>query len=217
MIILEDKAQKKGEHIAKNEHFKSKGIEVRRVPLPVGDYILANDKVIDVMERKEKRRVDIKKLDFLGTYDVCVDSKFDIQELVGDICGKSHERFRDECILAQNNGIKLYILVENKGGLIKGTRDIYNKTVLNIDDLFSWKNPRLFITRPDMQQIVGYRKSGSPIYKRIQKYPNATKGATLAKACLTMQAKYGVEFLFCTPEESGAKILELLGAEQYGG
>ena len=47
-------------------------------------------------------------------------------------------------------------------------------------------------------------------------YPNATKGETLAKACLTMQLKYGVEFLFCRPEDAGEKILELLGVDVDG-
>lgn len=139
MIILEDKAQKEEKHIAKNEFFQSKGIEVHRVPLPVGDYIASNERVIDVMERKAKRGVDLKKMDFLGTYDVCVDSKYDIQELAFDICGKSHDRFRDECILAQNNGIKLYILVENKGGPVKYAGGVYNYTVRSIEDLFFGK------------------------------------------------------------------------------
>jgi ribosome-associated protein len=215
LTILEDMAQKEGQHIAKNKLFQKSGIEVLRVPLPVGDYIVSNEKVLDVIERKAKRNVDLKKMDFLGTYSVSVDSKFDIQELIGDICGKSHERFRDECILAQNNGIKLYILVENKGGLISGTRDIYNKTVYSIEDLFSWKNPRLFIMK-NSSEIIGHTKSGYPRYRKVQKYPTATKGATLAKACLTMQEKYGCEFLFCTPEESGERILQLLGVNVNG-
>lgn len=215
MIVLEDKANKSGKHIVKNEYFQSKEIDVQRVPLPVGDYIVANEKVLDVMERKAKRGVDLKKMDFLGTYDVCVDSKFSIEELVGDICGKSHERFRDECILAQNNGIKLYILVENKGGEI-GRTGIYNKTVRSIDDLFSWKNPRLFILRPDKTQIIGHNKVGKPIYGKTQKYPSATKGATLAKCCLTMEKKYGCTFMFTTPEESGKMIVDLLAGGEEG-
>lgn len=212
MIILEDKAQKEEKHIAKNEFFQSRGISVHRVPLPVGDYIASNERVIDVMERKAKRGVDLKKMDFLGTYDVCVDSKYDIQELVFDICGKSHERFRDECILAQNNGIKLYILVENKGGPIKYARDVYNRTVRSIDDLFSWKNSRAFVMK-NSDEVIGRWKNGKPRYKRVLASPNATKGETLAKCCLTMQEKYGVEFVFCEPGEAGAKILELLGVD----
>ena len=70
------------------------------MPLPCGDYIIADDKVMDVINRKKERGIPVKKMDFLGTYNVTVDTKKDIQELVGDVCGKQHARFRDECILA---------------------------------------------------------------------------------------------------------------------
>lgn len=200
MILIEDKANKEGLHKAKNDYWKSQNIGVMRCPLPVGDYVLVNDKILELLERKAKRGVDVKKMDFLGTYDVCVDSKFGIQELISDICGKQHERFRDECILAQNNGIKLYIVVEDDGGYCDRKQTIYNKPVTSIDDLFLWKNPRLFIW------------SGGK-----QKYPTATKGATLAKACITMREKYSVEFLFCKAKDSGKEIVRLLanGNNQY--
>lgn len=197
LTILEDQAQKEDKHNLKNLWWQKNGYEVMRYPLPVGDYIIGTEKVMDVIARKKLRGIAPKKMDFLGTYDVCVDSKFDIQELISDICGKQHDRFRDECILAQNNGVKLYILVENKGGLIKGTRDIYNPTITDLKDLHKWANPRLFI-----------RRSGR------QLYPNATRGITLQKACYTMEKKYGVKFLFCTPEESGAKVIDLLGGDK---
>lgn len=58
--------------------------------------------LMDVINRKNERGVPVKKMDFLGTYNVTVDTKKDIQELVGDICGKQHARFRDECILAHS-------------------------------------------------------------------------------------------------------------------
>ncbi len=199
MTILEDVAQKNKKHAIKHDYWEKNGIELSRVPLPVGDYILLTDKVKDVIDRKEKRGIALKKMDFLGTYNVCVDSKFDIQEIVGNLCGKSHERFRDECILAQNNGIKLYVLVENKGGLIPKTNGIYNPTITKLDDLHSWKNPRLFLWRNGKQL-----------------YPTATRGERLQKICYTMQAKYGCEFIFCTPEESGKKIIELLGGAENG-
>jgi len=192
LVLIEDMAQKAEKHTLKNNYWHRKNIEVMRMPLPVGDYIVGSEKVMEVIARKKMRGMQPKKMDFLGTYDVCVDSKFDIQELISDICGKQHDRFRDECILAQNNGIKLYILVENKGGLI-GKTTIENPTIRDLKDLHSWKNPRLFI-----------RRNGK------QLYPTATRGITLQKACLTMQKKYGCEFVFCTPEESGKKIVELL-------
>ena len=198
MVILEDQAQKMDKHKLKNLYWQKNGIEVIRMPLPVGDYIIGNEKVMDVIARKKVRGIAPKKMDFLGTYDVCVDSKFDIQELISDICGKQHDRFRDECILAQNNGIKLIILVENCGWVMKsGNKNIVCPTILDLSELHLWINKRLFLWRNGKQL-----------------YPSATRGITLQKACMTMEKKYGCKFLFCTPEESGAKIIELLGGEK---
>ena len=47
MIILEDMGQKKEKHTVKNKWFYENGIDVIRVPLPVGDYVVANEKVMD--------------------------------------------------------------------------------------------------------------------------------------------------------------------------
>lgn len=41
------------------------------------------------------------------------------------------------------------------------------------------------------------------------------EGSRLAKACMTMTIKYGVIFDFCTPEEAGERVLDLL--VRYGG
>lgn len=40
-----------------------------------------------------------------------------------------------------------------------------------------------------------------------------TSGQTLAKALLTMENKYGAKFLFCKPQESAERIIELLGEQ----
>ena len=200
MLIIEDKGQKEGLHILKNRYFKSHDIEVLRAPLPVGDYIIATDKVADVIHRKSARKMELKKMDFLGTYTVAVDTKKDMQEIIGNICGKSHPRFRDECILAQNNGIKLYVLIENADG------------VKSVEDVFKWKNPRL-----ERYNRIKYMQScGKWLNASIPITP-PTSGKTLAKSMLTMQLKYGVEFVFCRPEEAGAKVIELLGGSENGG
>lgn len=193
LLLIEDKGQKDGQHILKNRYFENNEIEVLRAPLPVGDYIIANDKVSDVIHRKAKRNMEVKKMDFLGTYAVAVDTKKDMQEITGNICGKSHPRFRDECILAQNNGIKLYVLIENADG------------VKSVEDVFKWRNPRL-----ERYNRIKYMQScGKWLNASIPITP-PTSGKTLAKSMLTMQLKYGVEFVFCRPEEAGKKIIELL-------
>lgn len=183
MIILEDVAQKVGKHVEKNNWFSDNDIKVLRFPLPVGDYIIANDKVLDVIRRKNKRENDIKKMDFVGTYDTVVDTKKDIQELYSDLI-QDHLRFNDELILAQNNGIKLYILVENKDG------------IKSLDDFIWWKNPRLFMW-------IKKGKKGKP----------PVDAERLQKTMLTMQEKYGCKFLFCQPSESAYTITKLLKGE----
>lgn len=174
LILLEDTRNQPGKHNMKNAYFAKHGIEVRRTKLYVGDYTLPTDQ------------------------SVCIDTKKDIQELIGDICGKQHGRFREECLRAQEAGVRLIILVENEPGYVDRKETVYNKPVCCIDDLFYWKNPRSFVWTHGKQ-----------------KYPAATKGETLAKTCLTMQKKYGAEFLFCTPVEAGAMVLKLLNIETH--
>lgn len=195
MKVIEDSNQKLGKHSSVNDYFKSHGIEVIRQRLPVGDYILANEKVEDVFARKEARGIPVKMMDLVGTYNVCVDEKFSIQELVGNICGAQHNRFRDECILAKNNGVKLYVLVENDSEIVVDKKGIFirNEVITDLKDLHSWVNPRLWITRRGQRL-----------------YPSATRGITLKKCCYTMQAKYGVEFHFCASKDAGKKVIELL-------
>ena len=169
MIILEDTRNQVGKHDLKAEYFEKNGIEVRRTKLYVGDYTLPTNQSI------------------------CVDTKKDIQELIGDICGKQHNRFRAELVRAQESGIKLIILIEDDGGYCDYKKTIYNKPVTSLNDLFSWKNPRLFIWRNGKQL-----------------YPTATKGAALAKACITMKNKYDCDFVFCKKADAGKKIIDLL-------
>lgn len=198
MTILEDTNQKIGKHTAVNKYFEAQNIDIIRQRLPCGDYVLANEMIFDVLKRKQDRGIPVKMMDLMGTYDVCVDEKFSIQELVGDVCGRQHSRFRDELILAKNNGIKLVVLVENNHEIVynrKG-RLIENQPIRRLEDLHKWVNPRLWIFQ-----------SGK------QKYPTATKGITLQKACATMRAKYGVEFMFCTTEEAGENIVRILSGE----
>lgn len=188
--ILEDKAQQAKKHQMKHQWFADNNVNLLNMPLPVGDYILLTEMVEDVLKRKEKRGIPVKKMDFLGSYKICVDTKRDIQEIIGNICGKEHERFRDEVLLAKNNGIYLYVLIENEDG------------IECIDDLLLWENPRSkiqkWVTTPSGQR------------RKVLKYPKATSGSILAKAMKTMSEKYGVKFLFCKPEEAGERILSLL-------
>lgn len=111
---------------------------------------------------------------------VAVDTKKDINELAADL-HRDHTRFRQECIKAQQLGTQLVILVENTDG------------VTCLADLAEW-------VEPDSSFKVRNRNGGA--HRRM--------GSRLAKECETMHRRYGVRFGFCSPEESGARIIAIL-------
>ena len=117
---------------------------------------------------------------------VAVDTKQSPSELYSDLI-QDHVRFRNECLNAQRYGIKLYILVENTHGFKA------------LNDLHKWKNPLWY-------RYWQAKKKGS------NQKPPATNLA-LIKIMYSMNKKYGVEFLFCSTEEAGAKIVALLGGQ----
>ena len=242
LTLLCDTRQKPRKHDLKERFFQSQGINVVRSKLLCGDYALLTDmstvvdtkfsiqELIGDIQVKQMSKADIKEAVFntviLGIisddlanqiYHAISDDDTDrfVEKEINDLCYqnnvpegyidvfqqlyvKRHGFFHRGLKRAQNSGVKLYVLVENEDG------------VENINDLFHWHNKRLDIWK-STNEVIGFYRTGRPKYKRVRKYPNAIKGEQIAKACLTMQAKYGVTFLFCKPEESGSKILELLG------
>lgn len=59
----------------------------------------------------------------------------------------------------------------------------------NIEDVAGWVNPN------------------------TNKTARSIEGPRLCKAMRTMSERYGVQFQFCTPEDSGRRVIELLGEE----
>ncbi len=159
MIIQQDSREQLGKHQHVLDYFEQQGIKVVRSKLYVGDYTLATNQ------------------------SVCIDTKRDVLELFMNLT-KDHVRFRDECIRAQEAGIKLIVLIEEplpSGGLAE------------------WESPRF--------------KSTTDSHKKGDKRTNANP-ATMRKIMLTMQEKYGVRFYFCDKKDTGKIIVHILkGAE----
>lgn len=196
MKIYEDKNQRKNSHRLKHEYWEKEGIEVvSDYRLCVGDYILSNAKTEDLIERKAKRNVPVKIMDFMGTYDRVVDTKSGMQEMYSDIVGKDHERFRDSLILAQNNGIKMTVLVEEPG-------------ITCLEDVAKWKNPRA----EKWYKFNAMHKQGKALSVKIPKVPPCSSDR-LMKSMKTMEEKYEVKFEFCNPEDSGRRVIEILKGE----
>lgn len=114
---------------------------------------------------------------------VSVDTKKDIYELAMDI-DREHERFVRELLLAQEMGCRLVVLVENVDG------------VESLEQLDFWNES-------DSHFAMRRRKTKNPRCRRIT-------GQRLAKACATMERKYGVEFRFVHPSGSAPTIMEIL-------
>jgi len=87
MVLYEDTRQQIGKHRNVHLYCQQAGIKIIRQALNVGDYQIA------------------------GKGDISVDTKMSVLELAGNVF-QDHERFRAECIRAQECGIQLIILVE---------------------------------------------------------------------------------------------------------
>ncbi|WP_024294972.1 hypothetical protein [Lacrimispora indolis] len=246
MLILEDTRQQEKKHETKHEYFRRVGIHYNRTALYCGDYTLPANQSVCIDTKKDIHEligdIQVKQMPKKEVkdkvYEICENKRisFDLaNDVYHAICDDDTDRFAEKDInevcckyaipegiivlfqalyvkrhgffhrglkRAQNSGIRLYILVENED------------KVTSLDDLFHWHNPRLD-KLVNSNQMLGFWKNGKPIYKKVRKYPYAATGEWLEKACLTMELKYGCKFLFCKPEDSGAKILELLGVNEY--
>ena len=118
---------------------------------------------------------------------VIVDRKQNLTEVCSNVC-QDHDRFRRELVLAKENGIQLIILCE------------HGKDIKSLEDVIFWKNPR-----------SEKRKKIDGKWQTVQ--TNAMKGDVLYKILTTLQDKYGVRFEFCEKEETGKKIVEILGGK----
>lgn len=245
MLILEDSRQQERKHEIKHSYFRSVGVHWNRTALYCGDYTLPADQSVcidtkkDIQELigdiqvKQMSKTDIKQ----RVFEIAEDNRigFDLAEQIfhaicdddtdrfaekeiNDICFhngvpervisefqtlyvKRHGFFHRGIKRAQNSGIRLIVMVDNRDG------------VRSVEDLFHWLNPRLKIW-VNSDEVIGCYKNGKTRYKKVPKYKNAMTGERLAKACLTMQLKYGVEFQFCRPEEAGERILSILRVKQ---
>lgn len=201
MIIGVDKAQQKGKHDVKHNQIEQMGHELISLPIPVGDYIIVDDTIKEIIKRRGDK---LKKMDLIGAIKRSCDSKNSMSEIYGDIIGKQHERFRDELILAQQNNIQLIILIESA------------PEVKSLDDVKQWKN---------WKQLYAYCKrhkipSGQGMMEHIEDFvahggqKPPVSGEHLYKCMITMSEKYGVKWSFCSPENAGKAIMYLLTHER---
>jgi len=167
--------------------------------MPYADYAEFTPEVEEVMKRRGSR---LSKIDLVNDIKVAVDRKKNIDEICGNLCSsqKEHERFREEVIKAQKAGCRLYVLIEN------------TENIRSVHDILKWSNPRLHKwNKTKFMHSIGKWQN---VKLSGQKPP--CDNVRLMKTMLTIQAKYGCTFVFCSPYEAADKIVELLGGGENG-
>ena len=119
---------------------------------------------------------------------VIVDRKQNLQELVGNVT-QQHERFKKELIRAKEANIQLVVLVEHGDGIEK------------LEDVYFWQNPR-------KHEVRWKWENGKRVKYVIS--AKAIDGPQLYKSLCTIRDRYGVRFEFCSKDETGKRIIELL-------
>ena len=130
MVLLEDSRQQPGKHKNIEQYCAQNGIVLRRSKLYVGDYQIANKG------------------------DIVVDSKASVAEIASNVF-QEHERFRAECVRAQEAGIRLIVLIEEvlPGGLLENWRSPMGKDGLPRYHFDPKRLKRAMLTMQDKYQV----------------------------------------------------------------
>lgn len=169
MTIIEDTGQKIGQHTNISNWCAEHGVTLRRQKLNVGDY------------QSPPR--------------VAVDTKYGMAEIYQDIVN-DHDRFRAECIRAQEDDILLYILIEEEN-------------IKSLDDAEKWENPRKKKYDREYGLVIRAQQSGKMLNHKIPKPPVSSE--RLVGMMRAMEMKYGIRFVFCHPNDTGGVVYRLLG------
>lgn len=117
-----------------------------------------------------------------------IDRKKNLQELCGNVC-QQHERFKAELIRALQQNIKIVILVE------------HGEDVKTLEDVWFWENPR--------KHEIRWRMVNGKRVRTVQS-EKAVDGSQLYRSLKTIKDRYNVDFVFCTKEQTGQKIVKIL-------
>jgi hypothetical protein len=168
-------------------------------------------KIVDEFNRQDVKHY-ISKL-WAGDYmsldnpRLIIDRKQNLSEICANVC-QNHDRFRNELIRAQENGIKLVILIE------------HSNQIKSIDDVETWENPRRKVkTKVWIEDELDNDENGDEYwiaghYETIEVETKAMTGKTLAQVMRTQERKYGCKFMFCDKLHTGKRIIEILGGEK---
>lgn len=158
--------------------------------------VKAIKKIVSEFDRQKIGHISSKL--YVGDYlnfdnpRLIIDRKQNLTELCSNVC-QQHKRFREEIRRATEHGIKLIFLCE------------HGKGVKCLEDVIKWENPRRYIRSKSL--YTGRWES---------KETKAISGEVLYKILHTIEERYDCKFLFCNKNETGKRIIELLGVKNDG-
>lgn len=159
-------------------------------------------KIVEWFDANGIRHVSSKL--YCGDYQLLSNGKAVIDRKQGlmEICGnltQQHDRFRREAERARDLGIRLIVLVED-GDKVK-----------SLDDVKRWINPRIWT----YCKQYGISTKGN-LSENIREFvahggrKPPQDGEWLYKAMSTMAERYGIVWEFCSKQDTGRRIVELL-------
>ena len=165
--IVEDTRNQPGKHENIRRYCEANGIRIVRSKLIVGDYSLPTNN------------------------SVCVDTKYGLAEVYNNMV-QEHDRFRRECDLAHELGIRLVILVEQDG-------------IQTVDDVHTWVNPRYerYMMLKNGQKYGRFMGTKLPDRKPID-------SPRLERMMKTFAEHHHCEWRFCAKEDTGRVLMEIL-------
>lgn len=114
-----------------------------------------------------------------------IDRKQNLAEICTNLC-QGHERLKNEMLRATEHNIKIIFLIE------------HSKDIKCLEDVRNWVNPRL--------KNSPYAWNGERLYRTMATIQNKRNDDNTYK--------YNIEFQFCSKNETGARIIELLRGEK---
>ena len=175
MIFVHDTRDKANKHDNVDSYLLSRGHEIVRSKLYVGDISL------------------------LMNQSVCVDLKgMGLKEVYSNLV-QQHDRFKRECVRAEEAHIRLIILVEEK-------------SIRNLEEVEEWQNPRAI----RYAELAMAHARGKRLSTKLPSRPPISS-KRLANMMRVMSAKYGVEWAFCSAGDAGRTVEEILLGGGEGG
>ena len=168
MTLIEDVNNKIGKHENISSWCEQNGVILRRQKLNVGDYQLPPK--------------------------IAVDTKAGLAEIYSDIVS-DHERFKKECLRAQEDGITLVFLIEDEN-------------IKSMEEAKQWVNPRITQYEREYGLILRAKKVGKMKDYKIPRPPVSSE--RLVGMMDAMSLKYGVRWVFCHPDDTGEVVLRIL-------